>query len=169
MRPDGRISLQLVDDIAVAGRTPTEVNQELKEKYAYDLTNPKVTVIVRSFNAHKIFIDGEIGKPGLVGLVGSMTVMQAIANSGGLKETARPSEIVVIRKGWDGRGMVIPVNLEAVLSGKDLKQDINLAPYDIVFIPKSSIAMTDKWIDEYINRTIGSLAQFAMWYGLFSR
>ncbi|MGA3115088.1 MAG: polysaccharide biosynthesis/export family protein [Syntrophobacteraceae bacterium] len=167
VRPDGRISLQLVQEVVAAGRTPAELTKELKEKYSSDLTNPEVTVIVRSFNAHKVFVDGEVGKPGLVGLVGSMTVLQAIANSGGLKETARPNEVVIIRKGPDGKPMAIPVNLQAVISGTDINQDIGLAPYDIVYVPKSNIAMTDKWMDEYVTKTVGVFASFAYWYGLF--
>ncbi len=168
VRPDGRVSLQLVQEVMAAGRTPADLTKELKEKYAADLTNPEVTVIVRSFSGHKVFVDGEVGKPGIVAVVDSTTVMQAIAQVGGLKETARPNEVVIIRKGPNGHGMVIPVNLKAVISGTDMKQDICLAPYDIVYVPKSSIAMTDKWIDEYVVKTVGSIAQFAFWNETFN-
>lgn len=167
VRPDGRISLQLVQEITVANRTAAEVTQELKTKYSSDLSNPELTVIVRSFNAHKIYVDGEVNKPGVMGLVGPMTAMQAIAQASGLKETARTNEIVVIRKGKDGQSMAIPINLEAVTSGSDMKQDISLAPYDLVFVPKSDIAMTNKWVDQYIKQTILVLPQeFAIWYAL---
>ena len=167
VRPDGRVSLQLVQEVVAAGRTPAELTKDLKEKYASDLANPELTVIVRSFNAHKVFVDGEVNKPGLVGLVGPTTVLQAIAQSSGLKETARPDEVVIIRKGPDGKPMAIPVNLQAVLSGTDINQDISLAPYDIVYVPKSNIAMTDKWFDEYITKTVGSFSSFGYWYMIF--
>lgn len=170
VRPDGKISLQLVQEIAVANRTPTDVTKELKEKYAADLANPELTVIVRSFNAHKVFVDGEVNKPGVLGLSGPTTVLQAVAQASGLKETARTNEVVVIRKGKDGVAMAIPVNLESVISGVDLKQDIRLAPYDIVYVPKSNIAMTNKWVDQYIKQTIMVIpSEFAIWYSLTTR
>ncbi len=170
VRPDGRISLQLVQEIFVAGRTPGELTKELKEKYASDLAKPEVTVMVRSFNAHKIYVDGEVNKPGVIGLVGSMTVLQAIAQASGLKETARPDEVVIVRKGPDTKPMAIPVNLEVVISGMDMKQDINLAPYDLVYVPKSNIAMTNKWVDEYIRKTITAVpSEFAIWYSLTTK
>lgn len=168
VRPDGRISLQLVEEVMAAGRTPGELNEELKTLYAPELANPQVTVIVRSFSAHKIYVDGEVNKPGLLPLVGPMTVLQAVAQSGGLKETARRREIVVLRRTQDGQAAAIPINIDEVVDGTAMIQDIALVPYDIVYIPKSAIANVNKWVDEYLKKTILVLPQeFFLYYSAF--
>lgn len=170
VRPDGKISLQLIDEVVAAGKTPSELTSELKTLYANDLANPQLTVIVRSFAAHKVYVDGEVYKPGLIPLLGPMTVMQSIAYSGGLKESARPNEVVVIRRTAENEALAIPVNLTAVVDGTAMGQDLSLAPFDIVFIPKSPIAIAGKWVDEYLKKVILVLPQeFFLYYSAVTR
>jgi protein involved in polysaccharide export with SLBB domain len=98
-------------------------------------------------------VDGEVGKPGMINLfsLGSnVTVSQAIAQAGGLQDTARRHEVRVIRRKADKKPLVIPVNLAQVYNGTGISQDIILKPYDIVYVPKSTIANVNKWAQQYI-------------------
>jgi protein involved in polysaccharide export with SLBB domain len=154
VRPDGRISLQLVQEIVAAGLTPSELMKVIVEKYSAELKKPEVTVIVRSFGAQKIYVDGEVNKPGMVPILGLMTALQAISQAGGMKESAQVSEVLIIRRGAGNRPMAFPVNLDKALDGTDMSQDIALAPFDIVYVPRSAIANVNVWVDQYIRKNI---------------
>ena len=140
VRPDGRISLQLVDEISVLGLTPKGLQDLLKKKYeATELRDVEVAVIVRSFSRQRVFVDGEVGLPTSVPVRGQLTIMQAIAYARGLRDTARLREVILIRRGKDHNPEIRTVNLEKVLDGTDLGQDILLQPFDIVYVPKSPV------------------------------
>jgi len=156
VRPDGRISLQLVHDVPAAGLTPTQLSTALSEKYAAELKQPEITVIVRNFGGQKVFVDGEVVVSGPVDFKGRLTLYQAISQARGPRETARLSNIIVIRKDFEGKPMAANIDLRKVIDGTDLSQDIALMPYDIVYVPKSHIANWLKFVDEYINRSIPS-------------
>ena len=154
IRPDGRISLQLVHEIMAVNLTPQELTDLLTQKYAPELKKPEIAVIVRSFSAQKIYVDGEVTKPGMVPLIGFMTVLQAISHAGGMKDTARTSEVVIIRRGENNKPLVAQVNLRKVIDGTDMGQDIVLRHSDIVYVPKSPIGNVNKWVDLYIRKNI---------------
>ncbi|HME43114.1 MAG TPA: polysaccharide biosynthesis/export family protein [Syntrophorhabdales bacterium] len=154
VRPDGRITLQLVGDLMVVDMTPTQLAEALKTRYAAEIRKPEITVIVRQFAAQKVFVDGEVGRPGLLQLVGPMKVSQAIAQSGGFGYDARKKEVVVIRQNPAGKPLVTVVNLDDVQHGIEMANDINLMPYDMVFVPKSPIGEVDKWVAQYIRNLL---------------
>ncbi len=154
VRPDGRITLQLVGDLMVVDMTPTQLSEALKTRYAAELRKPEVTVIVRQFASQKIFVDGEVTRPGLVQLVGPTTVSQAVALAGGFTYDARRTQIVVIRQNPPGKPFVTVVNLLEVQRGINMTNDINLMPYDMVYVPKSQIAEVDKWVDQYVRKML---------------
>jgi protein involved in polysaccharide export with SLBB domain len=154
VRPDGRISLQLVGEIVTAGQTPRELTNTLKQEYARELANPELTVIVRSFAAQRVYVGGEVSRPGEFQLVRSLTVLQAVAMAQGFKDTARMSEVVVIRRNVDRTPLVIPLNVKLAINGTDLAQDMALMPYDVVFVPKSAIANLNKFVEMYIRQMI---------------
>jgi polysaccharide biosynthesis/export protein len=154
VRPDGRITLPLVKEILVSGMTPRELGELLTEKYTPELKKPEVIVIVRSFMAQKIFIDGEVNRAGLQQLTGPLTVLQAIAMAGGIKETARPTEVLVIRQNHNGPFLTSVLDITKAIDGTDKTQDIALMPYDVVYVPKSPIANVDTWVDLYIRRVV---------------
>ncbi len=154
VRPDGRISLQLAPEVMAAGVTPNDLAGQLRERYRSELRNPQITVIVRSFGSQRMFVDGEVGTPGLVTLTGPLTVMQSIAESGGFKDSARYNEVLVIRRTAAKKPYVMTVNLENAINGTDLGQDIYVLPFDIVYVPKSPIANVDVWVDQYIRKLI---------------
>jgi len=154
VRPDGRISLQLVGEIKAAGLTPAQLTDLLTGKYAAELNDPKITVIVRSFNTQRIYVDGEVNTPGMVNLVAPTTVLQSISQAGGLKDSARINEVILIRRGADKKITATQLNLEKALDGSDAKQDAVLLPQDIVYVPKSHIANVNMWVDQYIRKNL---------------
>ena len=139
VRPDGRISLQLIHEVTAANLTAPQLTALLAEKYQGQLKNPEIAVIVRSVREpYRIYVDGQVTSPGQFEIVGSLSVLQAIALAHGLRQdTAQEDEVVVIRRNQDGHPFVINVDLKAALTGKDLSQDIQLLPYDFVYVPRS--------------------------------
>ena len=158
VRPDGMISLQLIDEIQAAGLKPAELDEKLTDLYARELRKPVVTVIVRSFTRQRIYVGGEVNTPGLIELPAGMTTLQAVFQSGGFMETAEPSETLVIRKGENDKPIPIRLDLAAVMDAGG-GADLQLQPDDIVYVPKSAIANANKFIDEYI----GGLLMFRGW------
>ena len=154
VRPDGRISLPLVKELSVAGISPRELSELLTEKYRPELKKPEITVIVRTFTAQKVFVDGEVNRAGVQQIIGPLTVMQAISVAGGLKDTALRSEILIIRQNSKGPFLTAVVDITLAIDGTDKSQDIALMPYDMVYVPKSGIANVDLWIDQYVRKVI---------------
>ena len=138
VRPDGYISLQLVNEVLASGLTPKELKHLLEEKYRSTLNNPEVAVIVRSVKVpNQVYVDGDVGEPGAFEIVGSLSVLQAIALARGLNDTASQEDVVVIRRLVGQEPIVIKLDLKAALTGMDLTQDIQLLPSDLVYVPRS--------------------------------
>jgi polysaccharide biosynthesis/export protein len=164
VRPDGRISLQLAPEIMAAGLTPAQLTAVLTKSYAAELANPGISVIIRSFSAQRVYVDGEVNRPGMVNLTGQMTILQSIAEAGGFKDSARKNEVVIIRKVADKKPLTIVANLEDAQYGADKNQDITLVPYDIIYVPKSKISNVNQFVDLYIRKNIP--IPFGFSYGL---
>jgi protein involved in polysaccharide export with SLBB domain len=154
VRPDGRISMQLANEIMAAGLTPAELTEVLRKKYSVEIGKPEITVIVKSFSNQRIYVDGEVVKPGAVVLINPMTALQAIAQAGGFKETANTSEVILVRRGAGNKIISSLIELDKALDGTDKQQDLFLAPYDIVFVPRTHIANLDIWVDQYLRKMI---------------
>ena len=139
VRPDGRISLQLVHEVEAANLTAPQLTSLLEERYKGQLKNPEIAVIVRAVKEPpRVYIDGEVRNPGPIEIVRSLSVLQAIALSGGFKDdTAKKDEIIVMRKGEGGHTFVILLDITSTLSGKDLSQNIQLHSGDFVQVPRS--------------------------------
>jgi protein involved in polysaccharide export with SLBB domain len=154
VRPDGRISLQLAQEVQAGGRTPAELTAILKETYSRELKKPDVTVILRSFGSQRVYVDGEVAKPGLIPLTGPTTVLQAISQAGGFLYTGNVTDVMVIRRGPENQPLATMVDMKRVRNGTDLAQDIYLKPFDIVYVPKTAIADVNLWIEQYLNRMV---------------
>jgi protein involved in polysaccharide export with SLBB domain len=165
VRPDGRISLQLIPEVVAAGMTPAALTRHLTEQYSKDLKQPQLTVIVRGFGSQLVFVDGEVGKPGMVPILGAMTALQAISQAGGMKETARAGDVIIIRRGAPSKPVAFAVNLKKARTGTDLTQDVSLAPFDIVYVPRSRVSNVNVWLDQYIRRNIP--LPFSLNYGVY--
>lgn len=155
VRPDGKISMQLIDDVQAAGLTPSQLDAALTEAYANELKSPEVTVIVRSFSTNAIWVGGEVNQPGLIPLSHDMTALHAVFSAGGFLETAKPEAVLIIRKGADNRPLPIAVDLGAVMKGGQKVSSMQrLEPNDIVYIPKTAIAEANKFVNQYIENLL---------------
>jgi polysaccharide export outer membrane protein len=134
VRPDGRISLPLMNDIAAAGLTPDQLRAKLTEEAQRYVQDPNVTVIVKQINSRRVFITGQVAKAGTYPLSGPMTVLQLISLAGGLLEYADSKNVVVMRT-ENGRPMSYVFNYKEVVGRRNLKQNIELKPGDTIIVP----------------------------------
>ncbi len=151
IRPDGRMSLQLIGELEIAGKTVEEVSQGLEQAYLKHLKSPRVNVHVRTFAAQKVYVTGEVVRPGVIMMPGELTLMAAIGEAGGIKPTGNVRSVVLIRKGPDDR----PVAREVALSrGSKLTEDAELVlrPYDIIMVPETKITKLDRWVDQHVKQ-----------------
>jgi polysaccharide export outer membrane protein len=135
VRPDGMITLPLIRDVKAAGLTPNQLADRLQEAVREFVTDASVTVVVRQMNSRKVFITGEVARPGAYPLVSSMTVMQLIAVAGGLNEFAEAKSISVMRV-EAGKTRTFPFDYKNVASGRKPEQNIVLKPGDTVVVPE---------------------------------
>lgn len=134
VRPDGFISLPLAGEIQAAGKTAKELEAIIKEKLGPYLQEPRVTVIVREVNSPRVYVTGEVMRPGGYPLRGRVSVLQAIALAGGFSDFAEPGRIVVIRSARDGEA--IPVNYDDLVDASAKERlDFFLMPGDTVVVP----------------------------------
>lgn len=167
IRPDGKISLQLIDDVQAAGLSPLELDKILTRKYSVIFFKPEITVIVKKFASQKVYIGGEVAFPSLISLNENMTALQAILNAGGFRETAQPADIIVISRGANGIPVARAVDLQKVISGESPESDAYLKPYDIVFVPKSLIANVNKFVDQYIDKIVPDFISVGFSYSIY--
>ena len=134
VRPDGKISLPLVNDIQAGGLTPGQLRDNVNTIARRFLEEPSVTVVVKQINSRKLFITGQVEKPGPYPMSGTTTVLQLISMSGGLKEFTDGKRILIMRT-KDGKQTGRMFNYREVTSGKHLEQNIELHPGDTVVVP----------------------------------
>ncbi|MGB6199962.1 MAG: polysaccharide biosynthesis/export family protein [Candidatus Acidiferrales bacterium] len=134
VRPDGKISLPLVNDVQAAGITPNELAASLTEKFKKYLNDPQVTVIVTQINSRRIYVVGEVTHPGAFPLLPDMTVLQALADAGGFTPYANSKKIHVLRM-VNGKQTEFPFQYKEVLAGSKASQNIKLIPGDEIVVP----------------------------------
>ena len=154
IRPDGKISLQLIGELSAAGLAPSELNKVINDKYAKFLKSPEVVVILKEFGGQKVYVGGEVTLPGVIPLKGNTTALQAIFNAGGFRDTACLGSVIIISKGPKGMPEVRKIDLDVVVSGEAPEKDILLKPFDIVYVPKTFIAKANKFVEQYIKNLI---------------
>lgn len=153
IRPDGKIALQLVGEVVAGGQTPEELRAELLSQYADKLIDPEITVVVQSLAGQRVYVGGEVQRPGLVVMQGRLTVLEAIMQSGGFKkESAKLSTVVVIRR-RDDKQYARSLNLRAALK-EPASEPFYLEPFDVVYVPRTNIDRVDQFVEKYINQII---------------
>lgn len=135
VRSDGKISLPLVGDVQAAGRTPSQLQQDLTADLQSFITDPQVTIIVQEIRSRKFNILGEINRPGSYALDGGMTVVDAIALAGGFKDFAKRKSVYILRQNVRGEDTRIAFNYPQFIKGKNTSQNIKLRPHDIIVVP----------------------------------
>lgn len=186
LRPDGKISLQLVGTVDAQGLSPDELQAQLKSRYARFLRTPELTVIVRSvttqnirvstangslvgraglgalqptlivrsYQAPQVFVAGEVGKPGVIAYRPGLTLLQALAESGGALVTGDASHIAVLRRGAGAPGQPDAVVVLRLDLPKDYARqpdrDVALQPFDVVVLPRSDLVLAGDRINQYL-------------------
>lgn len=135
VRPDGFVTLPLVGDIVCGGKTVEQIGKEITEKGQQFYTEPLVvSVEVAELHSYRIYVLGEVTRPGEFTPTGQVTVLQAIALAGGFTRFAAPNEIVIVRKDAHGERR-IPFAFSAVVKGGDLRENLPLLTNDTVVVP----------------------------------
>jgi polysaccharide biosynthesis/export protein len=134
VRPDGKISLPLLNDVQAAGLTPMQLAARLTTGLKKYVADPQVTVVVTQINSQRIYILGEVNRPGAFPLLPGMTVLEALSSAGGFTMFANVKKIYVLRKA-DGRQEKYPFNYKDVIHGKSSEQNISLKAGDTIVVP----------------------------------
>lgn len=134
VRPDGKISLPLLNDVQAAGLTPAQLAAQITVSLKKFVTNPQVTVIVTAINSQRVYISGEVTRPGAFPLQPGMNVIQGLSSAGGFTQFAKTKSIYVLRL-EDGKQQKYPVNYKDVISGKHPEQNILLRAGDTIIVP----------------------------------
>ena len=134
VRPDGMITLPILNDVKAAGLTPEQLRDQISQAASKYVEDPNVTIVVKQINSRRVFVTGQVTKGGAFPLTSPTTVMQAIAMAGGLSEYAKASDIVVMRT-VNGKTQRLKFNYKDVIKGKKLEQNVELRPGDTVVVP----------------------------------
>ena len=134
VRPDGKVTLPLVNDLDAAGKTPDELRKAITEAASRFVEDPTVSVVVKQINSRRVYITGMVGKSGAYPISAPTTVLQLISMAGGLNEFAHSKDIIINRV-ENGRQVALKFNYSDVQKGKNLHQNIELRPGDTVIVP----------------------------------
>lgn len=163
IRPDGKITLQLLGDVKAAGLTPAQLQTHLEEQFEGLVEKPSVAVIARELVHRNVYVSGAVFQPGLQPMPGHTTALQAIMTAGGFDMTkADTSEILIIRHENGSRKLFL-LDFKDMLSGKEKHQSFYLHAQDIVYVPRTGIVKTAQWIDQYITQMIPKTG-FSLFY-----
>ncbi len=133
VRPDGKISMPLLNDVQAAGLTPEKLAETLTEKLKKYIADPRVTVVVAQINSKRIYLTGEVNKAGVMAMLPNMTVLQALSTAG-LNQFAKTKGIYVLRM-QNGKQEKLPVNYRKLVKGQDIEQNYLLQPGDTIVVP----------------------------------
>jgi protein involved in polysaccharide export with SLBB domain len=151
VQPDGRISLPLIRPVMAADRTPDELSQVLSGAYADQLVRPEVTVTARNTVPLKVFVGGEVEKPGLYDMPGAIDALQAVIQAGGFRDGAKRNQVVIIRRGPEGDAMMRTADLRRGVTQPYGVDMVPLRRFDIVYVPRSGIAEVGVFLSQIRN------------------
>jgi polysaccharide biosynthesis/export protein len=134
VRPDGKISLPLLNDVEAAGLTPMQLETNITDGLKKFITDPRVTVIVTQINSRRVYVLGEVARPGPFAMYPNMTVLQALSAAGGVTQFAKVTAIYILRN-EKGQQTTLPFNYKEVVRGRRGQQNILLKPGDTIVVP----------------------------------
>jgi protein involved in polysaccharide export with SLBB domain len=159
--PDGRIAMPLVGSVMAADRTLPELEQSLSQAYASQLVRPVVEASLKQAGPMRVLVGGEVGTPGWVEMNGDLDALRAVIAAGGVKSTARLGQVIIIRRGPDGRPMRRIADLSRALRDPAHADLVPLRRFDIVYVPRSSAAEAGIFMDQ-----VRSILPFTFSYNL---
>ncbi|MCU1304251.1 MAG: polysaccharide export protein [Candidatus Sulfotelmatobacter sp.] len=134
VRPDGKISMPLLDDVQAAGLTPMQLGMAIRDKLKKYIADPRVTVVVTAMNSQRIFVLGEVVHSGPMSLLPHMTMLQALS-SAGFTQFSNLKAIYLLRMQDGGQQTKIPFNYKEAIKGRGVQQNIVLKPGDTIVVP----------------------------------
>ena len=152
VRPDGKITVLLLDDVEAAGLTAAALDEKLTVGYSKFFRDPQVSVIVRAFSNLRVYVGGEVGQPGPVSLRGDVTALEAILQVGGFRPSARLDSVILLRNDGTDRPVSQKLNFKELLSKGGT--DVRLQPFDVLYVPLSRIAAVDRFVDQYMRQML---------------
>ena len=165
VRPDGRISLATTGEIVVAGLMPMELEDLIKHKSSGRLRNPEVVVVVTKIAEQRVYVGGEVRKPGYVVLQPGMSPLQAVVQSGGFRETAKLDSVLLLTLSAGGRFSAARMDMDQVVSD-GVPERVRLHPGDVVYVPMTWIADMDIVVDQYVRGLIPTLPHTGVGYSI---
>lgn len=165
VRPDGRISLGATGELDAVGLTPVELEQRIVEHSRRRLRDPVVTVIVTKTGEQRVYVGGEVGRPGYVVLRPDMTLLQAVVQSGDFRKTARLDSVLLLSPGANGKVNAARINVEQVVE-HGVSERVRLRPNDVVYVPSTWIANMDVVVDQWVRGLIPALPRVGVGYSL---
>lgn len=148
--PDGRISLPLMDPVVVADLSVSELQNILERVYTRELVDPSLTVTLTEAVPQKVFIGGEVASPGVFDLPGQIDPLQAIVMAGGLLSTSKPEQVIILRRGSDGKIMTRVVDVKNALKDPNHLDIGPLQRFDVVYVSRKRIANQNLFVDQFI-------------------
>jgi protein involved in polysaccharide export with SLBB domain len=154
VRPDGKISIMFAQDVQAAGYTAEELQDLIKRKLAPHVKQLDMVVVVRTFASQKVFVGGEVAKPGPIVLTNRENLLQVVNEAGWVTPVASREKMFLVRRGEDGKDAIYPINFSKIMSGEDMSQNVMLQPGDLVLVPPSGVTQTDRWVDQNMRQMI---------------
>lgn len=146
VQPDGYVSLEIGGDLKVAGLTIEQTRQTILRRASARLREPVATIVLKEFQRPYFVVAGEVAQPGRIEMRERVTALQAIMLAGGMKESARSSQVVVFRKINSEMAEVKLLNLKSIRRTSDLENDLTLQPGDMVFVPRDKISKIERFM-----------------------
>jgi polysaccharide export outer membrane protein len=146
VQPDGYVSLEVSGDLKVAGMTVEEARRMILKKASERLQDPVATVMLKEFQRPYFVVAGEVAQPGRIEMRERVTALQAIMLAGGMKESAKSSQVVVFRKINSDVAEVKLLNLKSIRRTSDLENDLTLQPGDMVFVPRDKMTKIERFM-----------------------
>ncbi len=146
VQPDGFVSLQIIGDVKVADLTLDQASAAIAAKAGARLRDPEVIVLLKDFIKPHITVAGEVTRPGNIDLRGPMTAIEAIALSGGFKDTAKHSQVVLLRRINPEMAEVKVINIKKMMTAGDIREDMTLRAGDMLVVPQSMVTKIDRYI-----------------------
>jgi protein involved in polysaccharide export with SLBB domain len=149
VQPDGRIALPLITPVMAADRTIDELQGSVSQAYSSQLLRPQVQISVKSTTPLKVFVGGEVKNPGVYDMAGDSDALRAIIQAGSFTNGAKRGQVVIIRRGPDGRAMMRTANLLQGLTSPGGADLVPLRRFDIVYVPRSGVAEAGLFMQQY--------------------
>jgi polysaccharide export outer membrane protein len=150
--PDGRVVMPMSKPIMAAGRTFTQVQNELSAELAKQLRDPTIAVTPRAYSPEQIYVGGQVGQPGTYTMPGRIGALEALMMAGGMRPTARARQVAVLRRAPNGGMMMRTVNIRnGLLNIREYDDNMQLRRGDIIFVPQSNIAEIGTWMQNFRN------------------